>query len=77
MAEIAEAVQRATPHQPVGSPRIGGPISKFSEVLDTVRVSSTDGPEGVADFPTECACYRLLGPRGLTSQDPRRVEARQ
>jgi len=37
MAEIAEAVQRATPHQPMGSLKIGGPISKFSEVLDTVR----------------------------------------
>ena len=49
MAEIAEAVQKATPHQPAGSPKIKGPISKFSKVLDTVRVSSAEGPESTAD----------------------------
>jgi hypothetical protein len=76
MAEIAEAVQNATPHQPIDSRQIRGPISKFSEVLDTVRVSSTDALESTADFPTECACYRLLEPCRLTPQDSWRSEAR-
>ena len=49
MAEIAEAVQKVTPHQPMGSPKIGGPVSKFSKVLDTVRVLSAEGPESIAD----------------------------
>ena len=62
MAEIAEAVQQASPHQPMGSPMKRGPISKFSNVLDTVRVSSADARKSTADYPTECACYRVLGP---------------
>lgn len=39
MAEIAKAVQTATPRQPTGSLDIRGPISKFSRVLDTASLS--------------------------------------
>ena len=61
MAEIGEAIQNAAPHQSIGSPQIRGPISKFSRVLDTVSLSSPDALESIADIPTECARYRLLG----------------
>ncbi len=61
MAEIGEAIQNATQHS-IGSPKIRGPISKFSRVLDTVSLSSADALESTADIPTECARYRLLGP---------------
>lgn len=53
MAEIAEAVQKVTPDQPMGPPKIRGPVSKFSKVLDTVSVSSAEAPEGTADQPSD------------------------
>ena len=62
MAEIGEAVQMATPHHSMVPPMIKGPISKFSKVLDTVRLSSADVLESIADIPTGCTRHRLLGP---------------
>jgi hypothetical protein len=54
MAEIAKGVQTATV-QPASSSKIRGPISKFSEVLDTVNLSS-GGPENTANISTGWAC---------------------
>ena len=58
MAEIAEGIQTATPTDPS---RIRAPVSKFSEVLDTVN-EYFDVPESTADIPTGRTCYHLLGP---------------
>ena len=63
MAEIGEAVQKATPHHSMDPPKIKGPISKFSKVLDTVSLSSADALESTADIPTGCTRYCLLRPR--------------
>jgi len=41
MAELAEGVQTATPHQQTGSSMIRGPVSEFSRVLDTDGLVTT------------------------------------